>query len=44
MLLFKVRERDLVGNNVPENMASTEKRLDLLSNATVRDAESCDWF
>jgi len=44
MLLSKVRERDMVGNNVPENMAAAEKRLDLLSDATVKEAESWDWF
>lgn len=40
MLLSKVRERDFVGNKVPENMMAAEERLELLSNATIRDAES----
>ena len=43
MLLSKVRERDLVGNKVPKNMIAAEERLELLSNATIRDAESWDW-
>ena len=43
MLLSKARERDIVGNTVPENMAATEKRLELLCEATIRDAESWDW-
>ena len=40
MLLSKARERDFVGNKVLENMMAAEERLELLSNATVRDAES----
>ena len=43
MLLSKARERDFVGNKVPENMMAAEERLELLSNATVRDAESWGW-
>jgi hypothetical protein len=43
LLLFKARERDVVGNTVPENMVAAEKRLELLSDATIRDAESWDW-
>jgi hypothetical protein len=43
MLLSKVRERDIVGNIVPEDMAAAEKRLEELSEATVREATSWDW-
>ena len=38
-LLSKARERDVVGNTIPENMAEAEKRLEELSEATIRDAE-----
>jgi hypothetical protein len=40
MLMFKVRERDLVGNNIPEDMMAAEKRLELLSNRTITEAVS----
>lgn len=40
MLLSKARERDIVGNTVPENMVVAEKRLEELSEATIREAES----
>ena len=40
MLLSEVRERDFVGNKVPDNMVAAEERLELLSEATIRDAES----
>jgi hypothetical protein len=43
MLLSEVRERDIVGNTVPENMAAAEKRLKELSEATIREAGSWDW-
>ncbi|PVH90752.1 hypothetical protein DM02DRAFT_734435 [Periconia macrospinosa] len=43
MLLSKVRERDIIGNTVPENMVAAEKRLEELSEATIREAESWDW-
>ena len=39
MLVSKVRERDFVGNKVPESMVAAEGRLELLSNATVEEAE-----
>jgi hypothetical protein len=42
-LLSKVRERNIVGNVVPENMAAVEKRLEELSEAIIRDTESWDW-
>jgi hypothetical protein len=29
-----------VGNKVPENMVAAEERLEILSEATIRDAES----
>ena len=43
MLLSKVRERDIVGNTIPENMVAAEKRLEELSEATIREAEAWDW-
>ena len=43
MLISKARERDFVGNKVPENMVAAEERLELLSEATIREAESRDW-
>jgi hypothetical protein len=43
MLLSKVRERDIIGNTVPENMVAAEKRLEELSEATIWEAESWDW-
>jgi hypothetical protein len=43
MLLSRAQERDIVGNTVPENMAAAEKRLEQLSEATIRDAETWDW-
>jgi hypothetical protein len=43
MLLSKVRERDIIGNTVAEEMAAAEKRLEELSEATIREAELWDW-
>jgi hypothetical protein len=43
MLISKARERDLVGNKVPENMVAAEERLEVLSEAKIREAESQDW-
>ncbi|PVH90925.1 hypothetical protein DM02DRAFT_647465 [Periconia macrospinosa] len=43
MLMSKVRERDFVGNKVPESMVAAEERLESLSNATVEEAESWHW-
>jgi hypothetical protein len=40
MLLSKVRERDIIGNLVPEEMAAAEKRLEELSEATTWDWSS----
>ena len=39
-LISKARERDFVGNKVPENMVAAEERLELLSKATRMEAES----
>ena len=44
MLLSKAQERDFVGNKVPENMIAAEEKLELLSNATIRDTESWAWL
>jgi hypothetical protein len=44
MLLSKVRERDIIGNKVPENMIVAEKRLDDRSEATIKEAEAWDWI
>ena len=43
MLLSKVRERDIIENTVPQNTVAAEKRLEELSEATIREAESWDW-
>jgi hypothetical protein len=43
MLLSKVQERDIIGNLVPEDMAAAEKRLEELSEATIRETASWDW-
>jgi hypothetical protein len=43
MLVSKVRERDIIGNTLPENMIEAEERLEELSEATVREAEAWDW-
>jgi hypothetical protein len=43
MLLSKVRERDFVGNKVADSIVATEERLDSLSEATIREAESWRW-
>lgn len=43
ILLSKVRERDFIGNKIPENMMAAEERLELLSDATIREAESWGW-
>jgi hypothetical protein len=42
-LMSKARERDLVGNKVPEDMMGAEARLELLSDTTIREAESWGW-
>jgi hypothetical protein len=39
MLLSKVRERYMIGNTVPENMVAAERRLEELSESTIREAE-----
>jgi hypothetical protein len=43
MLLSKVREGDIVGNTVAENMVAAEKRLEELSVATMHEAEAWQW-
>ncbi|KAH7371723.1 hypothetical protein BKA66DRAFT_469344 [Pyrenochaeta sp. MPI-SDFR-AT-0127] len=43
-LLSKAREMDIIGNTVPENMVQAEKRLEELSEATGREAETWDWY
>jgi hypothetical protein len=43
MLLSEARERDLVGNTVPAEMAQAELRLEELSEGTIRQAESMGW-
>ncbi|KAM5359226.1 hypothetical protein ACJZ2D_014653 [Fusarium nematophilum] len=42
-LLSKARERDFVGNKVPDNMVAAEGRLERLSDAKIRNAELWDW-
>jgi len=43
MLLSKVRERDFIGNKIPEEMMAAEERLELLSDATIVEAETWGW-
>ncbi|KAL6359150.1 hypothetical protein LRP88_07367 [Fusarium phalaenopsidis] len=43
MFLSKARERDFIGNKVPDNMVAPEVRLERLSDATIREAEPWDW-
>jgi len=38
MLLSEARERDVLGNTVPESMATAERRLEELSEETIREA------
>ncbi len=40
ILLSKTWEQDIVGNTVSENMVMTEKRLEQLNKATIKDAET----
>ncbi|KAL8353860.1 hypothetical protein RB601_003614 [Gaeumannomyces tritici] len=42
-LLSKARERDFVGNTVPEEMSQAEQRLEQLSEETIRAAELWGW-
>ena len=42
-LLSEARERDFVGNIVPEEMTEAEKRLGELSDITISETESWDW-
>ena len=43
MLISKARERDFMDNKVLKNMIAAEERLEILSEATIREAESQDW-
>ncbi len=43
ILLSVARERDFVGNKVPDNMIAAEERLEQLSDVTIREAEIWDW-
>ena len=43
MLTFKARERDIVGNKVPEDIMAAEEGLELLSDTTIREAETWGW-
>jgi len=43
MLIYKVRERDLVGNKIPKDMMAAEEKLELLSNTTIAEAETWGW-
>ena len=38
--LSKARERDIIGNTVPENKVAAEKRLEELKEAIIREAET----
>ncbi|XP_044721112.1 PIF1 protein [Hirsutella rhossiliensis] len=42
MLVSEVRERDLVGNRVPEEMTAAQARLEELSRQTTQEA--ADWL
>ncbi len=44
MLVSKAREGDFAGNTVPDIMVAAEERLEMLSSATIRAAESWDWL
>lgn len=39
MLLSRAREQDVMGNTVLESIVAVEKRLEQLSEVTVRDVE-----
>ena len=43
MHVSKAREADVIGNKVPEAMEAAQERLEALSNATIREAESWGW-
>lgn len=44
MLLSKARERDIVGNTVPDNMIAAERRLEGLTETTIAKSEQWDWL
>jgi hypothetical protein len=39
MLLLKTRERDIVGNIVPKNIVTAERRLEKLSEVMIQEVE-----
>ena len=39
----RARNRDIVGNRVPANMVAAEDRLERMSDATLKEAETWDW-
>jgi hypothetical protein len=43
ILLSKAREWDVVGNNIPEDIAAAEKRLQQLSEITISRVETWKW-
>lgn len=43
MLLSKARDRDVIGNTIPDNMVAAERRLEELSEVTMGEAASWDW-
>ncbi|KAF1809847.1 hypothetical protein P152DRAFT_460946 [Eremomyces bilateralis CBS 781.70] len=43
MLLSRARERDIIGNRVPETIVAAENRLERLSEGMIQDAERWDW-
>ena len=42
ILLLKIQEKNFVNNKVPNNIVVAKKRLELLYEATIRDAEAWD--
>jgi hypothetical protein len=42
-LLSRARERDLLGNVIPDVVAAAEAMLESLSRSTVLEAEACSW-
>lgn len=43
MLLSKAREKDFIGNKVPDNMVAAEQELEVLSETTIKEAECWGW-
>jgi hypothetical protein len=44
MLLSKVLNKAIIGNIFPENVVAAERRLEELSEATIREAEKWNWL